>query len=322
MVESPRRPLGVSRRSVTRGLGGLALIGISSATAGCGVRLEENAPDIPFIPRRSKVAGEDLLIGLVDKTATLSALASAAAGTDPTARLLVDLHQTQVSVLQDRLRATGVPTAVLGPEPSPTFPADATTGRLREAETAAAAEAETYAGVDPSFGPLVLAMMAQRQAAALALTPTDIAPAEPSVTQPSDQAGSLLSPEALTSLGEVSYLLDVILPHAAEAEHALALATKAALQALTERGLTALHAAPPPPVLGVPHPTDIDSSESQRQAIAAALAGTVAAYGRALAGLAKTRSRDAMTTVPHELGGLVDWHRQWGGTLTPFPGLK
>lgn len=235
---------------------------------------------------------------------------------------------------------------MLGPVPNPTFAEDATTGRLREAETAAVAQADLYAGVDPAFGTLVLAMLAQHHAAALALEPagasgsSEASPAAAGAASTPSPPGSastapsplptpgirdrttLLPGAAITAIGEVLYLIDVILPHAGDAERALALGSRAALHALSERGLQELGSDKPPAVLGVPHPSDLDSATSQREAIAAALSRVVDAYGQSLGDLAKTRSREALRLVPTELGDLVDWHRRWGGALTPFPGLR
>ena len=82
------------RRAVTLALTGvLALL-----TAGCGVRLQEDAPDLPLVPRRPKMPGEEVLLGLLGDTVGLVAATSAASG--EVEKALADLHVAQERVLR------------------------------------------------------------------------------------------------------------------------------------------------------------------------------------------------------------------------------
>ena len=64
------------RRAVT-----LALTGVLALLmGGCGVRLQEDAPDLPLVPRRPKMPGEEVLLGLLGDTVGLVAATSAARG--------------------------------------------------------------------------------------------------------------------------------------------------------------------------------------------------------------------------------------------------
>lgn len=338
----PRRAL-LARFSSSAGL--LAVAGLAS---GCGVRLEDDAPDLPFIPRRPKVGGETALIGLLTETRQLAALA-AAVGSDPMAQVLAGLHSTQATVLHDRLRAAGVPPALLTPGPGTEPATPATVSTLRQTEASSVANAGRYAGVDPSFATFVLAMMAQRHAADLALTPpvpaatpapstptTPSSPAEAATASPSPTPSASASPSstgsagaptaarlgdaAITAVQGALYLVDVFRPHAVEPESSLLLRTSAALTSLlATAGVNGKNQ--PPVVLGVPHPSDLTSPTSQRSAMSDAMTRVIAGYAVDLPQLAKSGGNDAMVGTARVFGELVDWGRQWGVPLTPFPGL-
>ena len=140
------------RRAVTLALTGvLALL-----TAGCGVRLQEDAPDLPLVPRRPKMPGEEVLLGLLGDTVGLVAATSAASG--EVEKALADLHVAQERVLRDALRRGGVPSAVIGAgaSPGPTNPAT-----LVAMEAAASHDRGRYAALSPELGRVVLTLLAQ-----------------------------------------------------------------------------------------------------------------------------------------------------------------
>lgn len=100
-------PTGPGRRVVTATLLAASL----PALAGCGVRLEEDAPDLPLVPRRSPMPGEEHLLGLLGATLLLgrdcAALGSATGAT------LAALHTAQAHVLRDAVRRGGVPSETI-----------------------------------------------------------------------------------------------------------------------------------------------------------------------------------------------------------------
>ena len=168
------------RRAVTLALTGvLALL-----TAGCGVRLQEDAPDLPLVPRRPKMPGEEVLLGLLGDTVGLVAATSAASG--EVEKALADLHVAQERVLRDALRRGGVPSAVIGAgaSPGPTNPAT-----LVAMEAAASHDRGRYAALSPELGRVVLTLLAQRLAASQILG-TDAAAASPTPSPNTSTTGS------------------------------------------------------------------------------------------------------------------------------------
>ena len=86
--------------------------------AGCGVRLEDDAPPLPLIPSREPLAGEDELTALTRACVALAELAQATPGATATA--LVPAHRRQHTVLRTTLVRRGVPVeAVDGPASRP-----------------------------------------------------------------------------------------------------------------------------------------------------------------------------------------------------------
>jgi hypothetical protein len=80
----------------------------ATALAGCGVRLEDDAPDIPFVPRREPIPGESALL------AVLGALESSDVA-----------HSAQrADLLHTALTDAQVPDTVLADAASPTSPAE------------------------------------------------------------------------------------------------------------------------------------------------------------------------------------------------------
>lgn len=118
---SPRRPASEPprRRDVVVG-GGAVLLGVA-VLGGCGLRLEEDAPDLPLVPRTPYSGGPLLRIALARCEATRQAAAAelgAGGLAAPTARLLrvfVDGHDDQIAALRARLEQVQ--------EPVPSVPA-------------------------------------------------------------------------------------------------------------------------------------------------------------------------------------------------------
>jgi hypothetical protein len=297
-----------------------------------------------------KLAGESGLLDLLRDTVTLEG--AARAGTSDLAHQLADLHSLQAHVLHDRLLAAGVPSALVGAANQGTTASDsgASDAALAAAERTAVTRADTHAGTTADFGALVLSMLTLRFAAAELLgadgqsnagqsaagqsSPPQASPsASPSASSaptpspsPSPEAATrdlmLVGAQALTRLEELVYLLQVITPHAAPAEKALADQMTQWLTPVIAHAQLTLGAKNPPAVLGVPHPQPIDDATAQRAALAQATTAAIAATGADLVALARTNLRPALATLPAHLGTLVVWSHRWGAPLTALPGLQ
>lgn len=110
---TPSAP-GPTRRVVTAG----ALGAVVAALAGCGIRLEDDAPRVPLVPTREPIDAEEALVRL--HAAVVAASTASVVTTDPLALLLPPLHARQATVLHDALRQRGVPESELAtPSASP-----------------------------------------------------------------------------------------------------------------------------------------------------------------------------------------------------------
>ena len=115
MREVTPSAVGPTRRLVTAGSLGAAVV----ALAGCGIRLEDDAPRVPLVPTREPIPAEDALVRLLG--AVQAASVASLVTTDRLAPLLPPLHARQATVLHDALRQRGVPESALPtPTPSPT----------------------------------------------------------------------------------------------------------------------------------------------------------------------------------------------------------
>ncbi len=200
MPEPSRPGRRVGRRTVL-----LAAVGSASVLAGCGVRLESDAPDLPFLPRRP-VPGEDVLVAAAAGSAAL-AVSAGAAGSTPLLSTLATLHGRQHQVLVAALRARRVPDDVITPPspmesdtpstsatPSPSAAsasADEAVAALAAAEGAGLADPGRFDPVDAALRPTLAALLAQRYAATVLLGGR---PPQPPSTDPRVASASPASP--------------------------------------------------------------------------------------------------------------------------------
>lgn len=219
----PARP---SRRLVLTG----ALALTTGALTGCGVRLEDDAPDIPFVPTREPIPGETALLAM------LGTLESAD-GEHATARA-------------DRLRAalaeSGVPERVL----------DAAQAPDTDAETAAACEAAVR-----ECGPGLLRLVGQLTAT---LRITDPIGARARLWTPSGdsawQAGDVAA-DALEATRATSYALAVVAGRLADGtSRTRTLTTLRELRQLEVRQTTAAGDDVGSVTLGYERPDDLSGS--------------------------------------------------------------
>ncbi len=309
--QEPRRP---GRRLFLAGAGAVVLAPLS----GCGIRLEDDAPRVPFVPARTPVPAEDLLTALTRDCARLADLAAAAGG--PLAAELSSLHARQHTVLRTTLLRRGVPAAALDPSAdptrSPTPSPDASTGDtgapLAAAEAAAASGAARFAGVDAALRGPVAAVHAQRFAAATLLTGSAPPVPDGSVT------GATVD-DLTTATDAAVYLTEVGTARSGGARRARGTTTLAALRAL--RADLASGGDAPPPVLGVPLPFPVRTGAEVDRLVTETLTTLRATVGASLAPLLADDTADGLSAVTRWLGAVeVEAHR-WGLPLAPFPGL-
>ncbi|MBM6400368.1 hypothetical protein [Phycicoccus sonneratiae] len=310
-----RRP---GRRLLLAGVGAALL----TPVAGCGVRLENDAPRVPLVPTREPLPGEAALLALTLDSERLADLADALGtplGTD-----LATLHRRQHTVLRTTLLRRGVPAASLGPTPtpsptrsgSPTPSPSPSTGAatLGATEADAAAGAARFSTAAADLLPSLAALHAQRWAAGALLTGS--APPRPVVSGPPDglEVGDLAE-----AVDAAAYLAEVGTARSTGARRERGAATVTALRALRSALRSGEDA--PPAGLGRPLPFPVRSAADVDRLLWESLTALRAALGAGLADLVAADPVAGLDAATRWLGGVeVEAHR-WGVPLVPFPGL-
>ena len=307
---------GVPRRTLVAGLFAAVL-----PAAGCGIRLEDDAPRIPLVPTRTPVPAEAELVALTRDTAALAALAATVPGA--LAADLATLHQRQHTVLRSTLLADGVPAADLDATASPSPTASATgsapptaapAGRaaLAAAEGASAAAAAGFAGVEADLRATIAALHAQRYAAASLLSGHP--PTVPSDPVGGDRVGTLA-----TSTAGAVYLLEVVSARSSGGQRARSDTTLAALRALLADQLAG--GATADESLGHPLPFPVGDAAAAARLARQSLTTLRAGYGDHLGPIVASGGGPGLAALTRWLGAVeVEAHR-WGVALEPFPGL-
>ncbi len=300
---------GPGRRALLLGsLGALPLL------AGCGIRLEDDAPRVPLLPTRALLASEDLLTALTRGCVDLAGLAGRAPG--PVAAALVPVHQRQHTVLRTTLVRMGVPVAVVDASSAPGWPSPSATAvtaqRLGAAEAGWAAGASRFAGVAQELRASVAALHAQRFAAAVLLT-----------GDPPGAAGGPVTDDVVAELAAgtrgAAYFLEVV---AARSRTALRTRAESTLESLQRLAADQVAGGSEPPVeLGHPLPfavrTDADAVRLARRALTAARDE----YGVRLGPLVGRHGAAGWSATTRWLGTLEAECGRWGLPLQPFPSL-
>lgn len=324
-----------SRRVVVLG----TLAGVSAALAGCGVRLEDGAPNIPFVPTREPIPGESALIALLRDCASLRDLAAGTPG--PVASGLVTLHDRQHEVLRDALRARGVPDRLIdgdsSPEtsssaPSPTIPSSApapTPADLAAAELTTVTDGAPLRGIARDLVPTVSSLLAQRISAATLLTgapPTR--PVDPAAQSPTGSPTSASPPPAPPALATVlaatraaAYRLEVSAAQSEGATRRGLLAAISRLDEIAREVVAVLAQQAPAPRLGEPLPYPVTTPAAAAQLAAQTLTELRASLGGALAGLTAHDPTLTLTRMPWWLGEVDALGRAFRVPVAPFPGL-
>lgn len=209
--------------------GALALS--ATALTGCGVRLEDDAPDIPFVPKREPIPAE---------TALLAMLGALDASAEPRAAQRADL-------LRKALTDAQVPTAVISGAKEPSS----------DAETVAAFEASVR-----ECGPGMLKLVGQLTATHRITTGLgeDKKLWTPATTKPW-RAGAVAA-DALKATTATLYALDLIAAQSKGAVAKDALTASERLRRLSIRQTTAAGDAVKPVSLGYERPKDLSGTKA------------------------------------------------------------
>ncbi|HEU4331649.1 MAG TPA: DUF4439 domain-containing protein [Lapillicoccus sp.] len=108
-AEGTRRGRALTRRDLLRVAG---LAAAAPLLAACDIRLEDDAPTLPLLQRKS-VPDEAVLADLVRRTTALAQMAGRIPNPDEAVGRFATLHQTQADVLRSRLTTAGVPNHVI-----------------------------------------------------------------------------------------------------------------------------------------------------------------------------------------------------------------
>lgn len=223
----PARP---SRRLLITG----ALALTTGALTGCGVRLEDDAPDLPFVPRREPIPGEAALLAVLGTLEDSDAVHSA----------------QRAGLLRDALEEAQVPVALLDEAAAP----------ATDAETAAAFEASVR-----ECGPHLLRLIGQLTASHRITTPLgDKVRLWTAAGTDAWQAGEVAA-TALEATRATMYALDVLAGQTARPGQGkvpeAALTASRELQGLSVRQTTAAGDAVEPIALGYDRPDDLSGTK-------------------------------------------------------------
>lgn len=329
-----------NRRNVLRALAaavtGGAVLGLG---AGCGLRWEADAGNLPLLPR-DRWAGADLLLGELEAVLTASQTLAAVGGRGLAP--LVAAHQAQETALRQRLAEVHEDTPA-PPTGAPT-PGTATAAQLVKAEWAGLMDpgGRTLAPAHPAGDQQDVLLVGSVQVARLAFgrraggTWPAPSPEDGLRALPAEPAAGLLAHVRATV-----YQLEIVaarLPQATTKElprnaAQVAADTLAALNRL-ETDLTQGAATPTPPPLGYPHgqPTTpeqlrdhaIDALTGLADAMVTALpaAWPFAADANAPAGSPEGPDFGAYSALRTRAADVEHWRLAWGGTMRGTPGMS
>ncbi|GAA4401514.1 hypothetical protein GCM10023168_11190 [Fodinibacter luteus] len=325
--------------------------------AGCGIRLEDDAPRVPLVPTRTPVPVEAELVALTRDTRALAALAATVAG--PLAADLTTIHRRQHTVLRTTLLRRQVPAAELDADPSPAAspppnaasPSGDPVPSSGAAPSGAAPRASASPGASASPTPSTSASpsAASRRAAlgdaegaaaeaagtfagveedlratVAALHAQRFAAAtllsgrEPEV--PGDPVSGTAVAALAASTSAAIYFFEVVSARSSGRQRERSDETLAVLRDLRTDQLAG--GSRPDDAIGHPLPFEVETTADAARLAREVLTTLRAGYGEQLAPLVGSEGAAGLAAVTRWLGTVeVEVHR-WGLELVPFPGLE
>lgn len=328
---SPQRP---ARRSLLAGALGVAGL----ALTGCRVRLEDSAPEVPFIPTRDPIPAEAALLWLLQDCRALSRRRQPQGTVD-----LAGLYEEQVAVLRTALYRAGIPVETLDealaeplPQQSPTEPAptESATESVTESATAASTPTPADDGAAAALGrlpelaecgggifPLVISLLAQRWAT-LALG--GVHPPDEAVQ--SDPARLWDLPFLAVPFAQLTdaaqYGFEVVAAQSRDRAREIALEGLWRIEALWREQNTRSGGRAPAPEFGYPLPFPVSSEESAGRLAAHVIDGLIDGYAGLLPGMVGTAQQEAAVDLVAWLGSAATIGAHWGLPLEAFPGTE
>lgn len=344
---SPSVPPGrLGRRTAITGM--LATAGLT--LAGCGVRLEDDAPPLPLIPTRDPIPAESALLWLLADSRDL------ADGEGPH----TDLYAEQTAVLRSALFRAGIPIEtldeVVSPRPSSTgetMPATSTPGPATTSTVPPATSTEPtsqtvratpssdptsvsgsarpgddpgaalgrigeLARCGPGIFPLVMSLLAQRWAVSLGAETSS--PRERGTDETLIWRYPHLAAAFAGATDAAVYGFEIVAAQSRDAVRESALTTLADLRRIRREQTVRAGGAGPPPAFGYPLPFPVDSEESAQRLAAHLLGGLADSVGGLLLTVTGAAQEDTASDVVAWLGSAAAHGSDWGVPVTAFPG--
>ena len=296
---------------------------VAPLLAACDIRLEDDAPTLPLLQRKS-VPDEAVLVDLVRRTTALAQAAGRVPNPNDTVSRLATIHQTQADVLRSRLTSAGVPNHVLdGPTATSTPTTTAPTAAVSAPpsttpQEVAAAETALVAAVLPAL-PTVTAANRAIVASFVASCGAAAELLEATVSWPTaDPLPPAAAVPLLDATRSAAYAFQVVAAQTGGDQRAVAEGTHTDLDSrATEVAGMAGSSAPVGPLgYALPYPVTAPDVASR---LAGQVLTTLVAGG--LTPLATLPEGSTATTTLVRL--LVDAQRlgrTWGVAPVPFPG--
>ena len=350
---SPVGPTKPARRTLLAGALGVAGL----AVTGCRIRLEDSAPEIPFIPTRDPIPAEPALLWLLQDCRALSRSDRAQDDLAPTA-----LYEEQVAVLRTALYRAGIPIETLDavpaeplpepahtethtetrtethtPEAAPDQPSDldGTTGPAPTQATepppspsptpagngaaAALRRLRDLAECGGGIFPLVMSLLAQRRAALTAggVQVPDEA-VQPDPARIWDLPILALPIAQLTDAARYGY--QVVAAQTRDQTREVALEALWRIEALWREQDTRSGGRAATPAFGYPLPFPVNSEESAVQLATHVIDGLIDGYAGLLPGMVGTAQEETAVDLVTWLGSAAAIGVRWGVPLEAFPG--
>ncbi|MEP6649303.1 MAG: DUF4439 domain-containing protein [Lapillicoccus sp.] len=317
-AEGTRRGHAPTRRALLRAVAAAGFAG--PLLAGCDIRLQDDAPSIPLLPRKS-APDEAVLVDVVRRTSALAQAAGRVSNPSDTVARLSTLHQTQADVVRARLVSAGVPNHVIdGPaKSSTTTPTAAVSAPPAAApQDVAAGEAALVAALLPAL-PTVTAANRAVVTSVVSSCGAAVELLGAAVTWPTaDPLPPAAAVPLLDATRSAAYAFQVVAAQTSGDLRAVALGTHTDLETrATELAGMAGSSAPAEP-LGYALPFPVTAPDVAGRLAAHVLTTLVAGGLTPLATLPEEFT--ATTTLVRLLVGAQRLGRSWGVAPVPFPG--